>query len=81
MCSQYHVLGERGAESSNLLIVCVYNCLATDVFVGKFLTVQGLGERVSHGQINQIHINWGALDHAYRVPQILSCNYYVCVCV
>ena len=24
-------------------------------------------------------INWGALDHASRVPQLTSCNYYVFV--
>ena len=31
---------------------------------------------------NQLHdINWGALDHASRAPQLMSCNYYVCVCV
>ena len=24
-------------------------------------------------------INWGALDHASRVPQLTSCNYYVSV--
>ena len=29
---------------------------------------------------NQLHdINWGALDHASRAPQLMSCNYYVCV--
>ena len=28
---------------------------------------------------NQLHdINWGALDHASRAPQLVSCNYYVC---
>ena len=31
---------------------------------------------------NQLHdINWGALDHASRAPQLMSCNYHVCVCV
>ena len=33
---------------------------------------------------NQLHdINWGALDHASRASQLMSCNYYVCarVCV
>ena len=35
----------------------------------------------SHGQTNQLYdINWGALDHASRAPQLISCNYYVCVC-
>ena len=37
-----------------------------------------------HGQTNQLHdFNWGALDHASRAPQLMSCNYYVCmyVCV
>ena len=30
---------------------------------------------------NQLHdINWGAPDHASRAPQLMSCNYYVCVC-
>ena len=30
---------------------------------------------------NQFHdINWVALNHASRAPQLLSCNYYVCVC-
>ena len=29
---------------------------------------------------NQLHdINWGALDHASRAPQLMSCNYYVYV--
>ena len=37
-----------------------------------------------HGQTN--HINWGALGHASRAPQLMSCNYYsihvyMCVCV
>ena len=31
---------------------------------------------------NQLHnINWGALDHASRAPKLMSCNYYVSVCV
>ena len=35
---------------------------------------------------NQLHdTNWGALEHASRAPQLVSCNYYVyvyvCVCV
>ena len=31
---------------------------------------------------NQLHgINWGALDRASCAPQLMSCNYYVCVCV
>ena len=33
-----------------------------------------------HGQTNQLHvhdINWGALDHPSRVPQLMSYNYYV----
>ena len=41
-----------------------------------------------HGQINQLHdINWGEFDHASRAPQLMSCNYsvcmhaYVCVCM
>ena len=34
------------------------------------------------GQTNQLHdINWGALDHASCAPQLMSCNYCVCVCV
>ena len=33
-----------------------------------------------HGQTNQLHnINWGALDDASHAPQLMSCNYYVCV--
>ena len=41
-----------------------------------------------HGQTNQLHdidwgaqgaYNWGALNHASRAPQLMSCNYYVCV--
>ena len=29
-----------------------------------------------HGQTNQLYdINWGALDRASHVPQLLSCNY------
>ena len=33
-----------------------------------------------HGQTNQFHdINWGALDHASSAPQLMSCNYCVCV--
>ena len=32
------------------------------------------------GGTNQLHdINWGALNHASRAPQLMSCNYYVCV--
>ena len=35
---------------------------------------------------NQLRdINWGALDHASRVPQLMSCTYlllnFACVCV
>ena len=34
-----------------------------------------------HGQTNQLHdINWGVFNHASRTPQLMSCNYYVCVC-
>ena len=36
---------------------------------------------MNRGQLltNQLHdINWGALDHASRAPQL---NYYVCVCI
>ena len=34
-----------------------------------------------HGQTNQLHdINWGALDHASCAPQLMPCDYYVCVC-
>ena len=34
-----------------------------------------------HGQTNQLHdINWGALNHASHAPQLMSCNYCVCVC-
>ena len=43
---------------------------------------------MNRGQLptNQLHdINRGALDHASRAPQLMSCNYtvcaYVCVCV
>ena len=33
-----------------------------------------------HGQTNQLcDINWGALDHVSCAPQLMSCNYYVCV--
>ena len=29
-----------------------------------------------HGQTNQLYdINWGALDHASRAPQLMLCNY------
>ena len=35
-----------------------------------------------HGQTNQLHdVNWGALDHASRAPQLMPHNYHVCVCV
>ena len=31
---------------------------------------------------NQLHdIKWGALNYASRAPQLMSCNYYVCVCM
>ena len=33
--------------------------------------------------INQLRvhvISWGALDHASRAPQVMSYNYYVCMC-
>ena len=31
---------------------------------------------------NQLRdINWGALNHASCALQLMSCNYYVCVCV
>ena len=36
-------------------------------------------------KINQIitmhDINWGVLNHASQAPQLMSCNYCVCVCV
>ena len=35
-----------------------------------------------HGWKNQLHdINWDALDQASRTPQLISCNYHLCVCV
>ena len=35
-----------------------------------------------HGQTNQLRdINWGPLDHASHVPQLMLCIYCVCVCV
>ena len=35
-----------------------------------------------HRQTNQLcDINWGALDHVSRAPQLMSCNYCACVCV
>ena len=37
--------------------------------------------KVGHGQTNQLHdINWGALDYAFRAPQLMSCDYYACKC-
>ena len=37
---------------------------------------------VNYQQIMQLHdINWGAIDHASRALQLMSCNYYLCVCV
>ena len=39
---------------------------------------------MNRGQLptNQLHeINWGALNHASSAPQLMSCNYYLCVCV
>ena len=30
-----------------------------------------------HGQTNQSRvINWDALNHAFRAPQLMSCNYH-----
>ena len=36
---------------------------------------------MNRGQLptNQLRNNWGALDHASCAPQLMSCNYYVCV--
>ena len=35
-----------------------------------------------HGQANQLHdINWGTHNHASSVPQLMSCNYYIFVCM
>ena len=37
---------------------------------------------MNRGQLptNQLHdINWGALDHASRAPQLMSCNCTICV--
>ena len=36
---------------------------------------------MNRGQLptNQLHVhdvNWGALDHAFRTPQLMSCNYF-----
>ena len=39
---------------------------------------------MNRGQLptNLLHdIHRGALDHASRAPQLMSCNYTVCVCV
>ena len=34
------------------------------------------------GQTKQLHdINWGTFYHASHAPQLMLCNYYVCVCV
>ena len=46
--------------------MCLFVCnrLVTKVFIGKLPD----GER-DHGQTNQLHdVNWGALDHAPRMP-------------
>ena len=33
-----------------------------------------------HGQTSQLHdIIWGAPNHTSRAPQLMSCDYYVCV--
>ena len=38
--------------------------------------------RGGHGQTKQLHdINWGTFSHASHAPQLMLCNYYVCVCV
>ena len=29
------------------------------------------------GKLSYMIINWGAIDHASRAPQLMSCNYYV----
>ena len=37
---------------------------------------------MNRGQLptNQLHdINWGTLDHASCAPQLISCNYTMCV--
>ena len=34
------------------------------------------------GQTKQLRdINWGTFYHASHAPQLMLCNYYVCVCV
>ena len=35
-----------------------------------------------HGRTKQLHdINWGTFSHASHAPQLMLCNYCVCVCV
>ena len=58
----------------------VFNRLETKIF-NQLLDEASLMMKADHGQTNQLYdINWGALDHASRAPQLTSCNYYVCVC-
>ena len=70
------------------MYVCMYvgSCIATKVFIGNLPTIgRGGSSPVMNGgqlPINQLHdINWGALDHASRAPQLMSCNYYLYICM
>ena len=66
----------------------MYICLSSPSSQSR-ITIPGMSvddHRVKggpgHVQTNQLHvhdINWGALDHASCTPQLMSCNYYVCM--
>ena len=68
------------------MIVCMYvgSCLATSFYrqfagYGKGVGLHNNRPVINGGQLptNQLHdINWGALYHASRAPQLMSRNYY-----
>ena len=63
--------------------MCICNPLVTKVFYRQII---GYGMSVDNHRVawwwktNELRdINWGAPNHAFRAPQLISCNYYVCV--
>ena len=69
--------------------VCMYVCLQLPSNQSFYREITDYRMSISdhkikqdHGQTNQLHnINWGARDHASCAPQLMLCNYYLCVCV
>ena len=78
LCSGEHCYLSVHYLASYTTYMFVCNRLVTKVFYGQII---GYGRSVDDHKVawgnGQLHdINWSALDHASRAPQLMSCNCY-----